>query len=126
MTTGNETLTRFEQAEKHREGLRYVGQPRDTKVRITRYKNGAVVEVIEKHVKTDERVRKGKRRRKGIQNFPSKTARTRAKLAKAKRLKRDAARLNLDAHGLPSLNEDGPYDPTRAGGLFESLEEGTW
>ncbi len=51
---------------------------------------------------------------------------TRAKLAKAKRLKRDAARLNLDAHGLPSLNEDGPYDPTRAGGLFESLEEGTW
>ena len=107
MTTGNETLQRFEQAEKHREGLRYVGQPRDDKVCITRYKNGVVVEIIEKRLKADERIRRlGRKRRKTIANFPSKTAKTRAKLAKAKRLERAAARLTEHEAEVAYLNDE--------------------
>lgn len=91
--TGGDDAARFTIAEQHRAGLKFTGAPRDTLVRITRYKNGRIVEIIEKRV-SDERVkvRKGKR---SIQNWPSKTMKTRAKIAKAKRMKRDTALLDI-------------------------------
>lgn len=103
--TGGDDAARFVTAEQHRAGLKFKGAPRDTMVRITRYKNGAVLEVIEKRIKTDERIRKGRKARKTIANFPSKTMRTHAKQAKVKRMKRDAKRL-IDSE--PELYVAGP------------------
>jgi hypothetical protein len=111
-----ESVQRYEQAEQHREGLRFTGAPRDDKVRITRYRDGVVVEIIEKRIKVDERIRKGRKRRKTIANFPSKTARTRAKLARERRKAEAAAVLDAaERAGLENARE--PFDVETAYGV---------